>query len=65
KSTEIAQALLTDVRRAQFARELASFEIAGFALEPRQQKSVQGIPRFEVALIRNPAATGHRPTRNQ
>ena len=29
KSTEIAQALVTDALRAQFAREVASFEIAG------------------------------------
>jgi energy-coupling factor transporter ATP-binding protein EcfA2 len=56
KSTEIAQALVTDALRAQFAREVASFEIAGLAVELRQQNSVQGIPRFKVALTRKPNA---------
>ena len=56
KSTEIAQALVTDALRAQFAREVASFEIAGLAVELRQQSSVQGSPRFKVALTRKPNA---------
>lgn len=56
KSTEIAQALVTDALRAQFAREVASFEIAGLAVELRQQSSVQGAPRFKVALTRKPNA---------
>ncbi|QCF27405.1 AAA family ATPase [Hydrocarboniclastica marina] len=57
KSTEIAQALVTDALRAQFAREVASFEIADLAVELRQRNSVQGIPRFKVALRRKPTAT--------
>jgi hypothetical protein len=57
KSTEIAQALVTDALRAQFAREVASFEIAGLAVELRQQNSIQGMPRFKVALTRKPGAT--------
>ena len=56
KSTEIAQALVTDALRAQFACEVASFEIAGLAVELRQQNSVQGIPRFKVSLTRKPTA---------
>lgn len=56
KSTEIAQALVTDTLRAQFAHEVNSFEIAGLAVELRQQNSVQGIPRFKVALTRKPTA---------
>ena len=56
KSTEIAQALVTDALRAQFAREVASFEIAGLAVELRQQSSAQGVPRFKVALTRKPTA---------
>ena len=56
KSTEIAQALVTDALRAQFAREVASFEMAGLAVELCQQNSVQGIPRFKVALTRKPNA---------
>ena len=57
KSTETAQALVTDALRAQFAREVASFEIAGLAVELRQQNSVQGVPRFKVALTRKPTAS--------
>lgn len=56
KSTEIAQALVTDALRAQFALEVASFEIVGLAVELRQQNSVQGIPRFKVSLTRKPTA---------
>ncbi len=56
KSTEIATALVTDALRAQFAREVASFEIADLAVELRQQNSVQGVPRFKVALTRKPTA---------
>jgi energy-coupling factor transporter ATP-binding protein EcfA2 len=56
KSTEVAAALVTDALRAQFAREIDSFDIAGLALELRQQTSSQGIPRFKVALVRKPDA---------
>ena len=56
KSTEIAQALVTDALRAQFTREVASFDIAGLAVELRQQTSAQGVPRFKVALTRKPGA---------
>lgn len=57
KSTEIAQALVTDALREQFAREVESFESAKLAVELRQQNSVQGVPRFKVALTRKPAAS--------
>ena len=57
KSTEIAQGLVTDALRAQFALEVASFEIADLAVELKQQNSVQGIPRFKVALTRKPDAS--------
>ena len=56
KSTEIAQALVTDALRAQFALEVASFGIAALAVELRQQNSAQGIPRFKVTLVRKPNA---------
>jgi len=60
KSTEIAQALVTDALRAQFAQEVANFNIAGLAVELRQQNSANGVPRFKVALTRKPnAAVGH------
>lgn len=57
KSTEIAQTLVTDALRAQFAREVASLEIADLAVELRQQNSIQGVPRFKVALTRNSSVT--------
>ncbi|WP_454281093.1 AAA family ATPase [Sphingomonas sp. Marseille-Q8236] len=56
KSTEVAQALVTDALRAQFALEVASFGIAALAVELRQQTSAQGIPRFRVTLVRQPKA---------
>ena len=56
KSTEIAQTLVTDALRAQFALEVASFGIAPLAVELRQQNSAQGIPRFKVVLVRQPRA---------
>jgi energy-coupling factor transporter ATP-binding protein EcfA2 len=57
KSTEIAEALVTDALRSQFSREVAGFQIAGLAVELRRQNSVQGVPRFKVALARKPAAS--------
>lgn len=57
KSTEIAQALVTDALRARFALEVANFGIAGLAVELRQLNSAQGIPRFKVALTRKPGAS--------
>lgn len=57
KSTEIAQALVTDALRARFAQEAASFNIAHLAVELRQENSIQGIPRFKVALTRRPDTT--------
>ena len=56
KSTEIAQQLVTDALRAQFAREIARLEAGEVAVELRQERSAIGIPRFRVALIRKPEA---------
>jgi hypothetical protein len=57
KSTEVARALVTDALRAQFAREVASFDIADLAVELRPQTSAYGVPRFKVALARKPTAS--------
>ena len=54
KSTEIAQRLVTDALRAQFAKEVARLEAGEVAVELRQKPSAIGIPRFQVALIRKP-----------
>lgn len=37
---------------------MASFEIAGLAVELRQQNSIQGMARFKVAQTRKPNAAG-------
>lgn len=56
KSTEVAEALVTNALRAQFAIEVGRIGVAGLAIELKQEKSAYGIPRFKVALTRNPAA---------
>lgn len=56
KSTEIAQAVVTDALRAQFAREVAKLDIGTLAVELKQERSNYGIPKFKVALTRKPDA---------
>lgn len=56
KSTEVAEALVTNALRAQFAIEVGRIGVTGLAIELKQEKSAYGIPRFKVALTRNPAA---------
>lgn len=57
KSTEVSQLLVTDALRAKFSHEVAALNIAGLAVELKQQNSVHGIPRFKVVLTRSPNAT--------
>jgi AAA domain len=56
KSTEIAEALVTNTLRAQFAKEVGRIGVASLAIELRREKSAYGIPRFKVVLTRNPTA---------
>jgi len=56
KSTEIAQQVVTDALRAQFAKEVARLDIGGLAVELKQDRSNYGIPKFKVALTRKPDA---------
>jgi hypothetical protein len=56
KSTEIAEILVTNALRAQFAKEVARIGVATLAIELKQEKSAYGIPRFKVALTRKPDA---------
>lgn len=56
KSTEVAEALVTNALRAQFAIEVGRIGVTGLAIELKQERSAYGIPRFKVALTRNPAA---------
>jgi energy-coupling factor transporter ATP-binding protein EcfA2 len=56
KSTEIAQQVVTDALRAQFAREVARLEIGTLAIELKQERSNFGVPKFKVALTRKPDA---------
>jgi energy-coupling factor transporter ATP-binding protein EcfA2 len=56
KSTEIAQQVVTDALRAQFAREVAKLDIGTLAIELKQERSNYGIPKFRVVLTRKPTA---------
>jgi energy-coupling factor transporter ATP-binding protein EcfA2 len=56
KSTEIAQHLVTNALRSQFAKEVARLEIGSLAIELKQERSNYGIPKFKVALTRKPDA---------
>jgi energy-coupling factor transporter ATP-binding protein EcfA2 len=56
KSTEIAESLVTNALRAQFAREIGRIGVASLAIELKREKSMYGVPRFKVALTRKPAA---------
>lgn len=56
KSTEIAESLVTNALRAQFAREIGRVGVAALAIELKREKSLYGVPRFKVALTRKPAA---------
>ena len=56
KSTEVAETLVTNALRAQFAKEVARIGVAALAIELKQDKSAYGIPRFKVALTRKPDA---------
>lgn len=56
KSTEIAESLVTDALRAQFAREIGWIGVASLAIELKREKSLYGVPRFKVALTRKPTA---------
>jgi hypothetical protein len=56
KSTEIAESLVTNALRAQFAREAGRIGVTSLAIELKREKSAYGIPRFKVALTRKPNA---------
>ena len=56
KSAEIAESLVTETMRAQFAKEVNRLGVAGLAVELRQEKTTQGEPLFRVRLIRKPDA---------
>lgn len=56
KSGEIAEQLVTNTLRAEFAREIDKLGVAGLAIELRKEKSSYGVPHFRVSLIRKPEA---------
>jgi energy-coupling factor transporter ATP-binding protein EcfA2 len=56
KSAEVAEALVTNALRAQFAKEVDRLGVAGLAIELRQEKTTQGVPLFRVSLIKKPQA---------
>lgn len=56
KSAELAEKLVTNALRAQFAQEVSRIGVAGLAIELRQAKTAQGVPLFRVCLIKRPDA---------
>ncbi|MHC2337884.1 AAA family ATPase [Bradyrhizobium sp. USDA 4454] len=56
KSTEVAESLVTNALRAQFAREIGRIGVAPLAIELKREKSLHGVPRFKVTLTRKPTA---------
>ncbi|MCT9000419.1 AAA family ATPase [Chelativorans intermedius] len=56
KSGEIAEQLVTNTLRAEFARQIDRLGVAGLLIELRKEKSSYGVPRFRVSLIRKPEA---------
>jgi energy-coupling factor transporter ATP-binding protein EcfA2 len=56
KSTEIAESLVTNALRAQFAKEIGRIGVSSLAIELKREKSAYGIPRFKVVLTRKPNA---------
>jgi energy-coupling factor transporter ATP-binding protein EcfA2 len=56
KSSEVAENLITNSLRAQFAKEVGKLGVADLAIELRQEKTTQGVPLFRVCLIKKPDA---------
>lgn len=54
QSARIAQALVTNRLRGQFAIEVDKLGVAGLAIELQQAKTAAGIPFFQVRLINTP-----------
>jgi len=56
KSSQIAEALVTDTLRAQFAKEIAALGVGDLAVELKKEGSQAGAARFRVRLVRKPNA---------
>lgn len=54
QSKKIAKALITDMLRAQFTKELEKLGVVNLAIEMQQDKGVEGTPYFRIALSRKP-----------
>ncbi|WP_430648721.1 AAA family ATPase, partial [Bradyrhizobium neotropicale] len=54
QSARIAQALVTNRLRGQFAIEADKLGVAGLAIELQQAKTAAGVPFFQVRLINKP-----------
>lgn len=55
KSSDLAQHLVTDALRAEFAKEISKLELGDLAVELRHAKSSSGSPLFRVSLTRKPS----------
>jgi energy-coupling factor transporter ATP-binding protein EcfA2 len=52
KSGEVAEALVTNTLRSQFAKEVDRLDVAALAIELRKEKTTQGVPLCRVSLIK-------------
>lgn len=55
KSGALAEALVTDTLRAQFAREVSALGVGDLAVELKKEQSQAGAARFRVRLVRKPS----------
>lgn len=56
KSGALAEALITDTLRAQFAKEIDALGIGTLAVELKKEQAQVGAARFRVRLVRKPTA---------
>lgn len=56
KASQLAEALVTDALRAQFAKEVAALGVSDLAIELKKESSQAGAARFRVRLTRKPTA---------
>lgn len=54
KSTDVSEALVTNALRARFSQEVDQMNLAGLAVELKQQHSSAGVPQFRVVLTQRP-----------
>lgn len=53
KNTSLSEALITERLRARFAQEIDRLNLAGLAIELKQEGSQHGVSRFRISLIQD------------